>query len=346
MVYFDDLAVVVAMFFDEETDEMLQLLTHSHHVTRPYQQHFVTENGSNRVTLINFQLKFAGIGRECFRFSSVQVLSLLQILELPEQFSLNGYRTTSIEAICVTLHRLSSQCRLVDLSFIYDLRPQFISQIVNGFMVYIFRRYGDIVRSFVTSWSTDRIMLEVYAEKIRRRGSPIANCVGFVDGTHVPVARPKRGQRAWYCGRHRCHCFKSTAIQYPNGLISAFGPFDGNTHDSTAAQIMNLDGLVARHYSFPQVSYCLFGDSGYGISPSILTPYRRGPGQTAEEAEWNRIMSSLRISVEWGIGSIKRLWKVLSNKNCMRTLQTPVGIYWINAVLLTNLHTCMNGSQV
>ena len=61
MVYFDDLAVVVAMFFDEETDEMLQLLTHSHHVTRPYQQHFVTENDSNRVTLTNFQQKFAGI---------------------------------------------------------------------------------------------------------------------------------------------------------------------------------------------------------------------------------------------------------------------------------------------
>ena len=114
---------------------MLQLLTHTGHITRPYQQHLVTENGFNRETLINFQQKFAGIGRECFRFSSVQVSVLLQILELHQQFSLNGYRTNSIEFISVTLHRLSSHCRLVDLFVIYDLRPQFVSQIVTGFLV-------------------------------------------------------------------------------------------------------------------------------------------------------------------------------------------------------------------
>ena len=30
----------------------------------------------------------------------------------------------------------------------------------------------------------------------------------------------------------------------------------------------------------------------------------------------------------------------------MRALLSPVSIYWFNAVLLTNLHCCMNGSQV
>ena len=73
-------------------------------------------------------------------------------------------------------------------------------------------------------------MLTVYADKILRKGSPMAKCVGFVYGTHIPVACPKKGQQAWYCGRHQCHCF----YQYRNGLISAFGPSDVNTHDSTA----------------------------------------------------------------------------------------------------------------
>ena len=30
----------------------------------------------------------------------------------------------------------------------------------------------------------------------------------------------------------------------------------------------------------------------------------------------------------------------------MKALLSPVSIYWFNSVLLTNIHTCMNGSQV
>ena len=45
------------------------------------------------------------------------------------------------------------------------------------------------------------------------------------------------------------------------------------------------------------VTFCVFGDSGYGVTPSIQTPFRRGPGQTRDEAEWNRRMSSYRITV-------------------------------------------------
>ena len=43
-------------------------------------------------------------------------------------------------------------------------------------------------------------------------------------------------------------------IQYPNGLLTAFGPFDGTTHDSTAAQMMELDQLISRHYTFAGIN--------------------------------------------------------------------------------------------
>ena len=41
-----------------------------------------------------------------------------------------------------------------------------------------------------------------------------------------------------------------TVIQYPNGMLISFGPFDGTTHDSTAAQMVQLDELVERNYTF------------------------------------------------------------------------------------------------
>ena len=39
----------------------------------------------------------------------------------------------------------------------------------------------------------------------------------------IPVPRPVRGQRAFYCGHHGHHCFKSLIIVYPCGLMLAFG---------------------------------------------------------------------------------------------------------------------------
>ena len=170
-----------------------------------------------------------------FRFDTSQVINLIDYLQIPQCISFNGCKTSAIEAICISLHRLSSHCRFIDLSMIYDLRPQVLSQIFAGMMVLLFRKYGNLVRSFEHSWTVSRTSLDEYASKVSSTGCPLENVVGFLDGTHVPVARPSRDQRQWYCGHHRQHCFKSTAIQYPNGLMWAFGPFDGSTHDSTAA---------------------------------------------------------------------------------------------------------------
>ena len=48
----------------------------------------------------------------------------------------------------------------------------------------------------------------------------------------------------------------SLVIQYPNGILTSFGPYDGTTHDSTAAQIVELDELVMRNYTFPGFDTC------------------------------------------------------------------------------------------
>ena len=92
-------------------------------------------------------------------------------------------------------------------------------------------------------------------------------------------------------------------LQYPNGLMTSFGPFDGTTHDSTAAQSILLDELIARNYTFAggknlsffkpkhfflDRAFNIFGDSGYAVTSTLITPFRRGAGQSGDEAEWNR----------------------------------------------------------
>ena len=87
----------------------------------------MTSGGENRVTVHNFQEKFTGLARAYFRFDLDQVLRLVEVLQveclrninikltflsqMPPQLVFNGYHTSAIEAVCISLHRLSSQCR-------------------------------------------------------------------------------------------------------------------------------------------------------------------------------------------------------------------------------------------
>ena len=68
------------------------------------------------------------------------------ITQIPQQLNFDNYRTSGLEALLLTLRRLSSHCRYIDLAMEFDLRPQFQSQIFNGLIVFLFRKYGNHVR--------------------------------------------------------------------------------------------------------------------------------------------------------------------------------------------------------
>ena len=89
--------------------------------------------------------------------------------------------------------------------------------------------------------------------------------------------------------------------------------------------------------------YVLYGDPGYTLSRNILTPFR-GAHLTAEEQEFNKSMSRVRISVEWGFGKICPYFPFLDFKKNQKILLQPVGKYYLVASILINCHTCLYGS--
>ena len=67
--------------------------------------------------------------------------------------------------------------------------------------------------------------LQIYAQVISQRGSPLQNCFGFVDGTVRPIARPDNNQRIVYNGHKRVHALKFQSLALPNGIIGKlYGP--------------------------------------------------------------------------------------------------------------------------
>ena len=111
-----------------------------------------------------------------------------------------------------------------------DVIPQFprpvsvLSLITNEVLDYIYETHSHLV----TDWNMDILApaaLQTYAEAVSRKGAPLDNCFGFIDGTVRPISRPSTGQRVVYNGHKRVHGLKFLSVTLPNGLIgNIFGP--------------------------------------------------------------------------------------------------------------------------
>ena len=68
--------------------------------------------------------------------------------------------------------------------------------------------------------------LEKVAEVVHRKGSPLDNCFGFVDGTVCPICRPGSvNQRLLYNGHKHVHGIKFQSVVTPDGMIAnMYGP--------------------------------------------------------------------------------------------------------------------------
>ena len=61
--------------------------------------------------------------------------------------------------------------------------------------------------------------------------------------------------------------------------------------------------------------------------------------------EENRLMSKIRVVIEWTFGSILMLYKFVDFCKGQKIMESPVAKYYIVAVLLANCHNCQYGDE-
>ena len=122
-----------------------------------------------------------------------------------------------------------------------------------------------------------------------------------------------------------------------------FGPIEGRIHD---AFMLGASGLAQKLHRFNQPNgqpYVIYGDPAYGVSSHILAPYR-GSQLSQQQADFNKAMSKVRVSVEWTFGKVCQYFSYIDFKRNQKVLLQPVAKYYLVASLLTNCHTCLYGS--
>jgi hypothetical protein len=172
-----------------------------------------------------------------FRVPSHEELArLFRLLDLPVvlRATFRGrttYTCSGMDALAVTLARLSYPGRLRDIigRLRLDWSISKLSLLFSACARRIQARWGNLAK-FDPRVFEDPVRLRTFAATIHNHGYPLMDCVGFIDGTAIGIARPagNANQRAFYNGLHRGHEVVWQAVTTPDGqLASFFGPHPG-----------------------------------------------------------------------------------------------------------------------
>ena len=188
-----------------------------------------------------------------------------------------------------------------------------------------------------------------FAELIKRKtGYVIDPLWGFIDGTIQKTAHPLYSQETIYTRFKKCHGIKFQSVLVPDGCIAClFGPVPAKTHDARllweSNLIQQLCNVMPEDNSNGPI-YSLYGDLAYLQSAYLLGGFRNAIVGT-DEANFNGLMSSVCVTVEWGYCEIIEQWKYLEFCQAMRIFQSPVAQYYINAAFLCNLRSYLIGNK-
>jgi len=143
------------------------------------------------------------------------------------------------------------------------------------------------------------------------------NVLGCVDGTQIPILSPAINENIYVC-RKGFHSLNVQAIcNAQMCFINIVAKYPGSAHDSfiwrNCAVYQYLEQHTAEHQRW------LLGDSGYPLSPFLMTPIANPTRQA--ETNYNKRHMQTRNTVERSFGLLKMRFRCLHNTG--GCLQSP-----------------------
>ena len=129
-----------------------------------------------------------------FRVEMADLPRLTAALHIPAVF--HGKQKSicdDLEGLCVLLRRTGYPCRFSNMIQRFPRPVSALSLIANEVIDFIYDKHCHLI----TEWNRDVLgsdALQQYAETVSRKGSPLNNCFGFIDGMVRPISRPENGK--------------------------------------------------------------------------------------------------------------------------------------------------------
>ena len=127
-------------------------------------------------------------------------------------------------------------------------------------------------------------------------------------------------------------------------VANLYKPTEGRKHDSTMLARSGLLNDLQVHSRSPDGRLlCIYGDPAYPLRPQLMAPFR-GNNLNDQQNQWNSMMSTVRVSVEWVFNDIVNYFKFIDFHKNLKLQLSAVGKMYIVCVLLQNARSCFYGS--
>lgn len=135
-------------------------------------------------------------------------------------------------------------------------------------------------------------------------------CIGAVDCTHVPIQRPPHTYHPdEYQNRKGIFSFNvQVTVNASETITSVVAKRPGSVHDSRIFRSSPIPSLLSSSDAL------LLGDSGYGLTPYLMTPYKNPT--TPQQISFNKVFTYERVIVERVFGQLKRRFPILYRSSC------------------------------
>ncbi|CAK6977085.1 uncharacterized protein LOC127636332, partial [Scomber scombrus] len=152
----------------------------------------------------------------------------------------------------------------------------------------------------------------------------VPQCVGAIDGSHIPIIAPEMYPRDYY-NRKGWHSVVLQAVVDGRGLFwDVCVGFPGSVHDARVLKQSHLWDVIRDGEYLSQnkvtisgcdVGHYLIGDPAYPMQNWLMTPFSDTSRLTPEQHTYNYRLSSARSVVEMAFERLKGRWRCLLKRN-------------------------------
>ena len=124
------------------------------------------------------------------------------------------------------------------------------------------------------------------------------NCIGFIDGSHIPLAQaPLVDKESYFTRKSRYAMHLQVVVDHCKKIIFLDTGLPGSCHD---ARVLSKSKLALNPADYFSEGEYIYGDSAYKETNWLITPFKiNATFSTAQSRnKFNRFMAERRVKIE------------------------------------------------
>lgn len=176
---------------------------------------------------------------------------------------------------------------------------------------------------------------EVNAAKVQwHRRFRLPTVIGSLDCTHVEIKKPSVHGDEYVNRKGYASINVQATVNANEEFTSLSAEWPGSVHDARIWRRSPIRDIVSKYNG----DACLLGDSGYGISPWLITPFK--PPRNDVQRNFNLIHARERVIIERTFGQLKKRFPIVGN--CVRVSLSRVPKVIATCAVLHNVAKHLN----